>query len=120
MIGKAFLKHSLENGMTLDGYYNGQPYKISRPSRGLYNIHIEYNYCFKRRDPCIQISVADNTFVCYTSKKDVVTKVYFATLAIHEKLMRERMENKSKSAIKRAPVVVKSLKATTETTIEQN
>ena len=99
--------------MTLDGYYNGQSYKISRPSRGLYNIHIEYNYCFKRRDPCIQISVADNTFVCYTSKKDVVTKVYFATLAIHEKLMRERMEKKQQKSSE-SPIVIKRPKAQAE------
>ena len=112
-LGKGFLKHSLENGMTLDGFYNNHSYKISRPSRGLYNIHIEYNYCFKRRDPCIQISVADNTFVCYTSKKDVVTKVYFATLAIHEKLMRERMEKKQLRATQ-IPIAVNVPKSNDE------
>lgn len=93
-LGNARLVHSLENGMTLEGHYRGEDYKISRPSRGLYNLHIEYNYCFVKHEPCIQLSVADNTFICYTHKKDVVTKVYFAVIAIHEKLMRQRQENK--------------------------
>ncbi|MBQ8545445.1 MAG: 1-acyl-sn-glycerol-3-phosphate acyltransferase [Clostridia bacterium] len=97
-LGKAVIKQSIENGLTIEGHYNGEDYKISRPSRGLYNIHMEYNNCFKRKDPCLQISVADNTFLCYTTKKDVVTKVYFATLAIHEKLMRERAEKRQKKA----------------------
>ncbi|MBO5339186.1 MAG: 1-acyl-sn-glycerol-3-phosphate acyltransferase [Clostridia bacterium] len=95
-LGKGKLTHSLENGITLEGHYNGEDYKIVRPSRGLYSIHTEYNYCFLKHDPCIQISIADNTFICNTHKKDVVTKVYFAVVAIHEKLMRERAENKQK------------------------
>ena len=95
-LGKGKLVHSLENGMTLEGHYNGQDYKIVRPSRGLYSLHIEYNYCFLKHDPCIQLSIADNTFICNTHKKDVVTKVYFAVVAIHEKLMRERSEKRQK------------------------
>jgi ribosomal protein L37AE/L43A len=101
-LGKGRLVHSIENGMSVEGIYNKTPYKIHRPSRGLYNIHTEYNYCFLRHEPCIQITIADNNIVCYTHKKDVVTKLYFATLAIHEKLMREREEQK-KARPKRKP-----------------
>ncbi len=93
-LGKAHVKHSLENGLTIEGEYNKEKYKFSRPSRGLYGIHIEYNYDFKLHEACIQLSVADNTIVCYPKKKDVVTKIYFAVHAIHSKLMREREENK--------------------------
>ena len=78
-LGKATLKHSYENGFTIEGHYNGEDYKISRPVIGMYGVHVEYDYCYVRPEQCIQISTVDDTFVCYPSKKDVVTKLSFAT-----------------------------------------
>jgi ribosomal protein L37AE/L43A len=47
-LGNAKFKHSRENGVTVEGHYNGEDYKIHRPSAGLYSIHTEYDYLYLR------------------------------------------------------------------------
>lgn len=101
-LGKATLKHSRENGVTLEGHYNGEDYKISRPSAGLYSIHTEYNYCYIKHEPCIYISIANDSFACFTSKKDCVSKVYFAVDAIHKQIKEERAQKRAEKLAKRS------------------
>ena len=78
-LGTAELKHSYKNGFTLDGEYNGEKYRISRPTAGLSGLHIEYDYCYLGGGECLQLSTRDDTFVCYPKDKNVVTKLFFAT-----------------------------------------
>lgn len=100
-LGNAKFKHSRENGVTVEGHYNGEDYKIHRPSAGLYSIHTEYDYLYLRPAPCIYVSIANDSFVCYTKKKDVVTKVYFAVDAIHKEILRERAEKRAQRQLER-------------------
>lgn len=93
-LGKATLKHELRRGFTIEGSYNGYDYQISRPSAGMYGLHIEYDYCYIRPEECIQISTLDDTFVCYPSKKNQVTKLSFATEEMFFKEQREKEERR--------------------------
>ncbi len=85
-VGKAKLTHS-STGFEIEGEYNGKKYKIRRGVSGMYGVHIEYDYCYVRPDDCIDISTSNDSLYCYPTKKDVVTKISFAT----EELYRYKM-----------------------------
>ncbi|MBQ8566037.1 MAG: hypothetical protein IJ445_00450 [Clostridia bacterium] len=89
-LGKARLTHSMETGFVIEGHYNGEDYKISRPVAGMYGVHIEYDYCYIRPEECVQISTSDDTFVCFPSEKNQVTKLSIAT----EELYKVKTEEK--------------------------
>jgi len=89
-LGKARLTHSMETGFVIEGHYNGEDYKISRPVAGMYGVHIEYDYCYIRPEECVQISTSDDTFVCFPSERNQVTKLSIAT----EELYKVKTEEK--------------------------
>ncbi len=89
-LGKATLKHQPKSGFSIEGHYNGEDFKISRPVAGMYGVHIEFDYCYIRPEPCIQISISNDTFVCYPTKKNVVMKLLFATEELHKAEIAER------------------------------
>lgn len=101
-IGKGKIRHSREEGVVVEGHYNGEDFKIVRPSAGLYSIHTEYNYPHIIKKPCIHVSTKDDTFICYTTKKDVVTKVYFAVDSINKQIMKERAEKRANRLAKKS------------------
>ena len=78
-LGKAKLTHDLKNGFVLEGEYRGKPYRVQRVSAGLNSLHIEYDYCHCKPFDCIDISTEKDSFYCYPSQKNVVTKLAFAT-----------------------------------------
>ena len=65
----------------------GEPYTLVRSAKSLESMHIEYDY--HGRGDCIDISVPDDSFWCYMSKRDVITKISFATEEIHKLAMGE-------------------------------
>jgi alpha-L-fucosidase 2 len=75
---------SPENGFILEGHYRGKPYRIQRKPLGMYGVHIEYDYCYVRPDDCIDISTSKDSLYCYPTKKDVVTKISFATEELYK------------------------------------
>ena len=90
-LGKAHLTHDIENGFTLKGTYRGAEYYINRNPLQTNSLHVEYDWFKARRDDNIDISTENDSFYCYfKNKKDVVTKLAFATEIIYEKHMRER------------------------------
>ncbi len=66
--------------------YFGEPYTLVRSAKNLESMHIEYDY--HKRGDCIDISIPDDSFWCYMSKRDVITKISFATEEIHKLAMR--------------------------------
>ncbi len=78
-LGKARLTHDREKGFVLEGFYRGEPYLIERAPAGMYGVHIEYDYCYIKPDDCIDISTNNDSFYCYPTKKNVVTKLSLAT-----------------------------------------
>ena len=90
-LGKARLTHSMETGFVIEGNYNGEDYKISRPVAGMYGVHIEYDYCYIRPEECVQISTMDDTFICYPSRKNQVTKLSLATEELYKIKQEEKL-----------------------------
>lgn len=91
-LGKATLKHSMEDGFTLEGFYRGENYRIQRTPQETNSLHIEYDYCYIKPFDCVDISTERDSFYCYPTKENVVTKLAFAT----EELYRLAMESKRK------------------------
>lgn len=60
----------------------GEPYTLVRSAKNLDSMHIEYDYL--GRGDCVDISEPDDSFWCYTTKRDVITKIAFATEEMHK------------------------------------
>ncbi len=69
--------------------YYGEPYVLKRSAKSLESMHIEYDYLGK--GDCVDISIPDDSFWCYLTKRDAITKISFATEEIH-KLATEKKE----------------------------
>lgn len=84
-------------GTTLTCNLYGEPYTLEKPGIALESMHIEYDYL--GRGDCVDISIPDDSFWCYLSKKDAITKLSFATEEIHflakEKKEQEKQARKS-------------------------
>ena len=78
-LGKATVTHDPENGFVLEGEYRGKPYRVQRPSAGLNSLHVEYAFNHCKPFDCFDISTEKDSFYCYPSKKDVITKLGLAT-----------------------------------------
>ncbi len=95
-LGDAVLTHDIENGFVLKGTYKGQPYEIERKPIGMYGLHIEYDYCYIKPYDCVDISTDNDSFYCYPTKENVVTKLSLATEELH-RIHRERLEQEKLS-----------------------
>ena len=85
-LGKAKLRHSIEEGWVLEGHYNGADYRIHRQPNQTNSLHIEYDYCYIRPEDCVDISTENDSFYCYPlTRTDVVTKLAFATEILYER-----------------------------------
>lgn len=89
-LGDAKLTHDMENGFVLTGEYNGEKYRIQRTPKSMYGLHVEYDYCHIEKDDCVDISTADDSFFCYPSKKNCITKLSFATEEMYKILNENR------------------------------
>ncbi len=96
-MGDAKVRHNMEEGFVLDGSYNGEPYRVQRSVKSLYSLHIEYDYCHIEPLDCFDISTDNDSFYCYPSKENVVTKLSFAT----EEMFKIVTEKKEKATSKR-------------------
>lgn len=62
--------------------YYGKPFTLIRTAKDLESMHIEYDYL--GGGDCIDISIPDDSFWCYLSKRDAITKISFATEEMHK------------------------------------
>ena len=83
-LGKAKVKHTIEDGFVLEGFYNGKEYRILRKPMESNSLHIEYDYCHIKPFDCFDITTEDDCYFCYPTKKDVVTKMAFAVEEIYK------------------------------------
>ena len=70
---------------TLECTCYGKPYTLVRTAKDLESMHIEYDYL--GRGDCVDISIPNDSFWCYVSKRDVITKISFATEEMHKLAM---------------------------------
>ena len=85
-LGKAKLRHTIDEGWVLEGHYNGEDYRIHRQPIQQNSLHVEYDYCYLRPEDCFDISTENDSFYCYPeTRKNVITKLAFATEILHER-----------------------------------
>ncbi len=82
-LGQAKLIHSIADGFILEGYYNGEDYRIQRLPAQTNSLHVEYDYCYIKPHDCLDISTENDSFYCYPTKQNVITKLAFATEILH-------------------------------------
>ncbi|MBQ8518996.1 MAG: hypothetical protein IJ455_05305 [Agathobacter sp.] len=70
--------------------YHGEAYTLTRSAMNLESMHIEYDYL--GRGDCVDISIPDDSFWCYLSKRDAITKISFATEEMHLLAVRKAEE----------------------------
>lgn len=95
-LGKARITHDPENGFILEGHYNGAPYRIQRAPIENNSLHVEYDYCYIKPYDCFDISTDKDSFYCYPTKPNVITKLGFAV----EELYRIKHEATKKKPVK--------------------
>ena len=61
----------------------GEDTVVEKAPLDLYSMHVEYDYL--GRGDCVDISTNDESYWLYTTKRDVVTKLSFATEEIYKK-----------------------------------
>jgi hypothetical protein len=83
-LGKAKVRHDFETGFTIDGHYRGQDYHIHRPPKGMNSLHVEYDFHRFRKENCFDISTETDSFYCYPTNPDIITKLAFATEEIYK------------------------------------
>ena len=71
--------------------YYGKPYVLVKSALSLESMHIEYDYlgC----GDCVDISIPDDSFWCYLSKRDAVTKLSFATEEIYQAALKQEKKS---------------------------
>jgi len=83
-LGKATLTHDKENGFVLEGFYRDRAYRIQRTPLQTNSLHVEYDFPHVKPFDCIDISTEDDSFYCYPTRQNVVTKLAFATEEIYK------------------------------------
>ncbi len=83
-LGFGKLTHDPEQGFILTGHYRGKDYRIQRTPLQTNSLHIEYDFLRIKPFDLVDISTENDSFYCYTTKKDVITKLAFATEEIYK------------------------------------
>ncbi|MBQ7386903.1 MAG: 1-acyl-sn-glycerol-3-phosphate acyltransferase [Clostridia bacterium] len=94
-LGKAKVMQSVDGGFVLEGEYRGEKYLIHRAPLQINSLHVEYDFPHIRRDDCFDISTENDSFYCYPTKKNVITKLGFATEAIFDLALRSKRRTDS-------------------------
>jgi len=94
-LGKARLTHDAREGFRLEGFYRGEDYHIQRLPLQTNSLHIEYDYCYIKPFDCVDISTEDDSFYCYPTRENVVTKLAFATEEIYLMAREQQLAEKT-------------------------
>ena len=97
------------DGTYIEGNCYGEPFSLHKKPLELDSLHIEYDYL--GRGDCVEVSVTDDSYWCYLSKRDAITKLSFATEEIYflakenapQKTPRTRRVRKDDPAKEEAP-----------------
>ena len=83
-LGFGKLTHDPEQGFVLTGHYRDKDYRIQRTPLQTNSLHVEYDFLRIKPFDLVDISTENDSFYCYTTKKDVITKLAFATEEIYK------------------------------------
>ena len=62
----------------------GKEYRIQRKPLQSNSLHIEYDFPHVKPFDCVDISTEDDSFYCFPTKENLVTKLAFATEEIYQ------------------------------------
>ena len=93
-LGNASIAHNFENGFVLEGNYNNADYRIIREPIQSVGLHVEYDYFRIKRDDCFVINTENDSFFCYPTKRQIVTKLYLAVEEMYKLKLEEIKKNK--------------------------
>lgn len=94
-LGKAKFVHDINEGITIEGFYRGKPYRMQRLPMQINSLHVEYDYRYVKPFDAFDVSSEKDSLYCYPTKRNVLTKLGFATEAIHQ-LAQEKVNQSSK------------------------
>ena len=83
-LGKAKVRHTIEEGFVLEGHYRGEDYRILKRPIEANSLHLEYEWCYVKPYDCFDISIETDSLFCYPTKRDVITKLGFATEELYQ------------------------------------
>ena len=83
-LGTARLTHTIDGGFTLEGHYNGKDYRITRQPLQSNSLHVEYDFPHIKPFDCVDISTENDSFYCFPTKQNVVTKLSLATEELYK------------------------------------
>ena len=92
-LGKATLTHTEKEGFVLEGHYRGEDYRIQRMPLQTNSLHVEYDFPHIKPFDCVDISTESDSFYCFPTKENVVTKLAFATEIVYERALAEKKSN---------------------------
>jgi 1-acyl-sn-glycerol-3-phosphate acyltransferase/DNA-directed RNA polymerase subunit RPC12/RpoP len=93
-LGFGKLRHDPREGFVLSGHYRGKDYRIQRTPLQTNSLHVEYDFLRIKPFDLVDISTENDSFYCYTTKKDVITKLAFATEEIYKIELEKKRGNR--------------------------
>ena len=87
-LGNARLTHDAKNGFVLEGHYRGKDYRVQRMPLQTNSLHVEYDFPHIKPFDCVDISTENDSFYCFPTKENVVTKLSLATEEIYKRKLR--------------------------------
>jgi 1-acyl-sn-glycerol-3-phosphate acyltransferase len=96
-LGKAKFTHTVENGFTIEGNYRDSDYRITRTPLEINSLHVEYDFPHIKPFDCVDISTETDSFYCFPTKENVITKMAFATEEIY-RIHKEKVSRTRKKA----------------------
>ena len=98
-LGKGKLVHNPELGFVVRGNYNGEDFCIHREPIQTSGLHVEYDFGkIKPHRDCIDVSTENDSFYCYPTKENVITKIAFATEIIYQNFEKNTIKKKRAAA----------------------
>ena len=92
-LGCGKLTHDPENGFVIEGHYRGEDFRVQRMPLHSNSLHVEYDYCYIKPFDCVDISTEHDSFYCYPTKPNVITKLGFATEEIYARHLEKSRAN---------------------------
>jgi len=89
-LGKAKVRHTIEEGFVIEGTYRKKPYRIIKGPIEAETLHVEYDFLHIKPHDCFDITYENDSYYCFTGKRNVLTKLNFAVEEIYA-LHREKI-----------------------------
>ena len=98
-LGEGKIIHDINEGFIIEGHYNGEDFRIQRTPLQINSLHVEYDFQHIKPIDCVDISTEKDSFYCFPTKQNVITKMAFATEEIY-RFKYESVRTKKETSVK--------------------